>query len=267
MKFTILGSKGFVGSHLSEYFLRSGIDFYAPERDDNSIFKKNLRNVIYCIGVTADFRKRLFDTVKAHVCYLAHVLEHARFDSFLYLSSTRVYKKTDGTGEDDLIKVNPLEEDDLYNISKVMGESLCFSSKIPNARVVRISNIFGEDFVSDNFLASIIRDAVIKNKIVFNTALSSEKDYVSIDDVVKLLPLIAQKGKHRIYNVASGANVSNSELASRIKSVSGCAIEVIKDADIVVFPKISIDRISSEFNFRPVSILNTIDFFIAAYKK
>ena len=62
-----------------------------------------------------------------------------------------------------------------------------------------------------------MREAVINGKIVFKTALSSEKDYIAIDDVVKLLFLIAQKGKNKIYNVASGTNVSNSELASKIK--------------------------------------------------
>jgi len=267
MRFTIFGSKGFVGSNLTEYLSQAGIDFYAPERDDSTIFQKNLGHVVYCIGLTADFRERPFDTVKAHVSYLAYVLEHAKFDSFLYLSSTRVYKKADKTNENVSIKVNSLEEEDLYNISKIMGESLCFSSKIPNVRVARISNIFGKDFSSNNFLISILRDAIIDGKIIFKTSLSSEKDYINIDDVVKMLFLIAQKGRHKIYNVASGVNISNRTLAKKIKNILKCKIEVIKNAETVIFPKISINRISSEFNFQPIPMLDTIDFFVTAYKK
>ena len=35
-----------------------------------------------------------FDTIRAHVSVLSEVLEHAEFESLLYLSSTRVYGRS-----------------------------------------------------------------------------------------------------------------------------------------------------------------------------
>ena len=91
MKFTIFGSRGFIGSNLLQKLKHSNVECYTPDIHNNEILKENLGHVIYAIGLTADFRERQFDTVEAHVCLLHDLLKNATFDSFLYLSSTRVY--------------------------------------------------------------------------------------------------------------------------------------------------------------------------------
>jgi len=266
MKFTILGSKGFIGSNLSKYFSHSGINYRAPERGDNSIFEEDLGHLIYCIGLTADFRKRPFDTVKAHVCYLLYVLENARFDSFLYLSSTRVY----GTGkriarEGDPIKIQPLDFNDLYNISKAMGESICFAMGKDNVRVVRLSNVYGFDFKSENFISSLIRDALRNKRIVLYTSLDSKKDYINIKDVVNILPKIAMHGSHKIYNVASGKNVTNGQIVNIISRLTGCIVEVDKNAKKICYPNSCISRIKEEFAFTPARITNDLNELVSKY--
>lgn len=266
MKFTILGSKGFIGSNLSKYFSHSGINYRAPERDDNSIFEEDLGHLIYCIGLTADFRKRPFDTVKAHVCYLLYVLENARFDSFLYLSSTRVY----GTGkrtarEEDPIKIQPHDFNDLYNISKAMGESICFAMEKDNVRVVRLSNVYGCDFKSENFISSLIRDALRYNKIVLHTSLDSRKDYINIKDVVNILPEIAMHGSHKIYNVASGKNTTNDQIVSTISRLTGSIVEVDKNAKRICYPTIDISQTKEEFAFSPDRITNDLNELVSKY--
>ncbi|HXP50012.1 MAG TPA: hypothetical protein VN922_08665, partial [Bacteroidia bacterium] len=91
MKYTILGSNGFIGSSLHKYLSERSEDCFCPPR--NYIFdeKENLGHVIYCIGLTADFRDNPIETVNAHVSKLIKVLENTKYESFLYLSSTRVY--------------------------------------------------------------------------------------------------------------------------------------------------------------------------------
>ena len=71
----VIGGAGFIGSHLLAHLEKSGYECFAPARDDASVFERELGHVIYCIGLTADFRQRPFDTVRAHVCFLAEVLE------------------------------------------------------------------------------------------------------------------------------------------------------------------------------------------------
>jgi nucleoside-diphosphate-sugar epimerase len=157
--------------------------------------KKDLGHIIYCIGVTADFRTRPFDTVDAHVCKLLDILKNHDFESLTYLSSTRIYQSSsEPCCEENTIQVNPLDFNDLYNISKIMGEAVCFASGT-KVRVVRLSNVYGGDYNSDNFLSSITRDAILKRKIILNTSLESEKDYISIHDVTDLLLKIAQNGR------------------------------------------------------------------------
>ena len=266
MKFTILGASGFIGSHLVAYFHSLGIEVFAPGRDDASVFYQKLGHVIYCIGFTADFRERPFDTVRAHVCQLLDFLERSEFESLLYLSSTRVYAREKMGREDTILRVDPGDTDDLYNLSKMMGESVCFAMNQPTVRVVRLSNVYGNDFSSTNFLSSILKDAIKKNKVTLRTALASEKDYISINDVVNILPQITQFGRHRLYNIASGVNVSNRVLLDLVIKATGSKVEVIGGAELVKFPRIDISRVQDEFGFSPSPIHDSFDNLISELK-
>ena len=253
---TVLGASGFIGSHLVKRLDALGSDYQAIGRND-ALPAGPLGQVVYCIGLTADFRSRPFDTVEAHVCKLLAVLRDCRFDSLLYLSSTRLYTGADSTDEETAIRVAPVEPSDLYNASKVMGESLVLNCGRP-AYVVRISNVYGDDFESDNFLPSIIRDAIVAQKIVLQTSADSAKDYISIDDVVNNLIAIAKSGKERIYNLASGVNVSNNELTGALRDVTGCTVEFAPQAPSVTFPSIKIERLRAEFDFKPSHVISDI---------
>lgn len=265
MRFTVLGASGFIGSHLAAHLRQAGHECLTPGRDGPPVPPGDLGHVIYCIGLTADFRTRPFDTVRAHVCLLADVLERAAFDSLLYLSSTRIYGNAGEAEEDRPLQVDPQNPSDLYNLTKITGESLCFACGRPNVRVARLSNVYGGDFGSDNFLSSVLRDALRQGRVVLQTALESAKDYVSIDDVVTLLAAIAQSGRQRLYNVASGINVSNGELLGRIRELTGCELEVSAQARTIAFPRISIERARREFDFSPSRVIDDLPRLVSIY--
>jgi hypothetical protein len=124
--FTVLGASGFLGSHLVRWLQSQALPYQALARQESGVGPP-LGHAIYCIGVTADFRRRPYETVRAHVCDLARLLEHGTFDSLLYLSSTGIYAGTPRGHEDAVLQVNPTQPDDLCNISKAMGEALCLS--------------------------------------------------------------------------------------------------------------------------------------------
>src|SRR5262249_52517561 len=159
---------------------------------------------------------------RAHVSYLVDVLERAEFDSLLYLSSTRLYAGLDHAGEDATLKVNSGIEGDLYNLSKLTGEAACLACASNQVRVVRLSNVYGAGMGRDNFLGSLIEDATTRGRIVTETALESAKDYVWLEDVVPLLASIAVSGRHRLYNLASGHNVTNAEIIRKLEQFTGC---------------------------------------------
>lgn len=264
--FTVLGAAGFIGSNLVRWLLSQGFSCWAPGRAED-VLGRPLGHVIYCIGLTADFRERPYDTVRAHVCRLLDILEKADFASLLYLSTTRIYRDAATTREDGPFPVNPLETDDLYNISKIMGESLCLASGRANVRIARLSNVYGSDFSADNFLSYVIREAVKTQKVILQSAMASEKDYVHIDDVVRLLPRISLSGRHKVYNVASGVNTTNSAVMEVIRDATGCAVEAAEGSTTAVFPAIRIDRIRSEFGFAPSLILDSLGGIIAEYRR
>ncbi len=266
MTHTVLGSSGFIGSHLARRLRGSGAECFTPSRDDPAIFEQALGHVFFCIGLTADYRGRPHETVDAHVCRLLHVLREATFESLLYLSSTRIYAGGSGTDEETALRIDPGDPDNLYDISKIMGESLCHA-RGGGVRVARLSNVCGVNPSSEMFFDSVLRDAVAKGKVVLRTAPDSAKDYVMIDDAVEALIRIAGGGQGRVYNVASGRNVSHSELLDGLRRVTGCEVEWTPGADRTVFPPISIDRLRDEFGLTPASPVDHLDALVAAYKQ
>lgn len=263
---TVLGATGFVGSGLVTRLETLGVDHYSVDREAD-VPAANLGHVIYCIGLTADFRSRPFDTVAAHVCKLLEVLQNCRFDSLLYLSSTRLYSgANDSTIEESVLRIAPLDPSDLYNASKAMGESIVLNCG-RHGKVARLSNVYGCDVTSENFLASIIRDAITRKKVMLHTSPDSAKDYISLDDVVDGLIQIATSGKEQIYNLASGVNVTNAQLTQTLRALTDCAVEFSQAAQSVNFPPINIDRMKTEFDFQPSFVLDDLPQLVESYKR
>jgi nucleoside-diphosphate-sugar epimerase len=265
LKFTVFGSSGYLGSSLVQKFKSEKIECLTPDIRKDQIENKNLGHIIYAIGV-ANFKQNPSKAINAHVILLNKLLNEVKFESFLYLSSTRIYYDAVSTDENSSLVINPSNYNSLYNISKIMGEVICNSSKKRNVRIARLSNVTGNNFNSNLFLPSIIQDAINLKKITLQTKLDSEKDYVYIDDVLDILPKISLKGKNTIYNIASGKNTSNEEIVKKIQEITNCEIEVKKKAATYRFPTISINRIQKEFEFKPTSVLEKFEKIISDYK-
>ena len=266
-RFTVLGAGGFIGSRLLAHLREQGHECAGVVRGGELPPRRALGHAFYCVGVTADFRSRPLETVRANVCALADVLEKGDFESLLYLSSTRIYGGAAGTHEDQPLTVNPAESEDFYNLTKLTGEALSLASGRHGVRVVRLSNVYGGDFSSDNFLPSVIRDAVTARHVELRSALDSEKDYVSIADVVGLLPQIAIRGRRLVYNLASGANTTNREILEALSRATGCSYAARAEAPTLRFPVIDVSRLREEFQFAPQPLPARLPALVAAFKQ
>lgn len=260
MKFTVFGGSGFIGRNLSNYLKQQGHEVFLPSRSGDDAIGQDLGHVVYAIGMTGNFRREPFATVDAHVSMLAYLLQNTKFDSWLYLSSTRVYRHISSypAKEDAVIPVIP-NSDSLYDISKLMGEALCLSLPCLRIRVARLSNVYGLDQSKHTFLASVISELNGAGKVVIMESPVSEKDYVSISDVIMLLEKIALSGRERIYNLASGINVTHAELANKLSQLTGYEAIFAENSPARIFPEIDISRVVNEFEYIPMSMLDNLD--------
>jgi nucleoside-diphosphate-sugar epimerase len=265
MKFTILGANGFLGSSIKNHLLENHFECYAPDIRKEDISKKSLGHVIYSVG-TVDFTN-INKIVESHVCTLKNILDNYNFESFLYISTGRFYRNAKSTMETEKIEIDVNDKSNLYDISKLLGESYCLSSKKENIRIVRPSLVIGTNTPKSLFLPSIIFDALSKGKITLHSALESQRDYLRIQDFVKIIPEISLGGKEKIYNIADGKNIKTKDFINEIVKLTNCSVEVVKNSPNNSSPEINIDRIKNEFNFKSKSVLSELESLITNYKK
>ncbi|MFN9281535.1 MAG: NAD-dependent epimerase/dehydratase family protein [Rubrivivax sp.] len=248
IRFTVLGGTGYVGSRLAAHLKTLGHEVNAPAKDDPGIFGHRLGHVMFCIGLTADFRSRPFDTVKAHVEVLRRVLENTEFETLTYLSSTRVYMDNARTDEEAPVTACPHDPSYLYNLSKLTGECLCHSSGRKGVRVVRLSNVVGPgmDPRSGNFVASLMREAA-SGRIHLRSDPDSAKDYINVEDVVEWLPRIALDGGYKTYNLASGVQISHRHWANWMVRQLGGTWSSAPGSPKHMFAPVDVRRLQSEF--------------------
>lgn len=266
--FTVLGATGFIGGHLARHLRARGLEVRTPGRDDP--LSGDLGRVVYCIGLTADFRHRPWDTIDAHVVKLTDILRRGNFTSLVYCSSTRVYIHLDPAGVADeaaRLPVDVSDPEEIFNLSKLAGEAACLASSNPAVRIARIANTYGEDPAAGNFLTSIIRDALDTGHVHLRTALTSAKDYVAVGDVVRALRDLALGGTHRIYNVASGHNFSHAQIMGWLTDICGCTVSVKPEAPEVRFPRVSVARLKADFGYEPSGLDRDIRTLVKQYRR
>ena len=248
--FTVLGASGFIGRALVSWLRARGDDVTAVTRMDVPALlaaRAPSGHVIDCIGLTADFRDRPLATADAHVGSVARFLGELDFSSFLYLSSTRVYARSDIAREDVALPVQPAAPGDLYNLTKLAGEALCLSDRRGAVRVARLSNVYGPGLGTDSFLGQVLAEGRATGAVTLRQGLRSAKDYVSLADVVPVLVGIAERGAARLYNVASGTNTTHDAIIGVLTGQLNWRVEAAENAAAIRFPRIDITRMAFEF--------------------
>jgi len=198
----------------------AGLDCFAPVRGSEEIFSRNLGRVFYCIGMTADYARHPFETIESHTCFLARVLKEARFEHLVYLSSTRLYDTLDAeiAQEDMPLYLSPIQPRHIYDLSKALGENMCLTITDGRASVARLACVFGTVAGTPGFLSELLQRAARERQFLLPSATGFVRDYIHVDDVIHALKSIVDYGAPAIYNVASGENVSNAELAEIFNS-------------------------------------------------
>jgi nucleoside-diphosphate-sugar epimerase len=244
-RFTVVGGRGFIGSALCAALHDAGGAVASVTHRDVPA-DAALGHVIYASGVSASSVEDPTYAYGAHVEGVRRILDAGRFDSFLYLSSTRVYDDATSTDEAAALPVRPAGGRDLYRITKIAGEALCLAQPAPAVRVARLSNVSGANFDSPLFLSDVLRQAARDGRVAVRTTRASAKDYITIGEACRYLLAIARDGRQRLYNVAHGENVENGAIYDAL-AARGIPVEIAAGASTLVTPAIDVRRLHREF--------------------
>lgn len=247
---TVLGASGWIGAALVGELQRQGqkvLPVLRAELLDWLAGNEQQGLVIYAIGLTSDFRQHPYATVESHVGLLSRVLQRRGLEDFLLLSSTRVYGRSLEAHETTPLSCLSTDPSDLYNLSKLLGEALVLQDQRQGLKVVRLSNVVGVGQPVSTFLGALLAEARSTRKVTILQPSNTQKDYVALSDVVRLLPLIARQGCHRLYNVGCGRNTSHAEVATWLERQGVNVTFGTAVAPAISFPTLLIKRLSQEF--------------------
>ena len=262
----MIGSQGFIGSRVAAHLARRGAAARCPDRGQ-TLDGEPLGHVLYCAGLTADYARRPFDTVEAHVASFAAIVRACEYESIVYLSSTRLYDGGQAGRESGGFLADPENPRHLYDLSKGLGEWLCVHATGGRGRVARLSSVYSADLASDNFLHQLIEQALAGRCGAVETAPDASRDYVDVDDVCGLLVRLAVDGTRPIYNIASGENVTNARIFDALHEATGCRLTAANGPCHAVAPLIDIRAIVEDFGVRPRSVLDRIPEIVAAHSR
>lgn len=249
---TVLGAGGWIGSALVAYLQSQFRTVRAVGRVDLPQWlndKDPQGAVIYTIGLTADFREQPHATVEAHVSLLSRVLRRPGIQQLLFLSSSRVYSRSVDTHETASLPCLSSDPSDIYNLSKLLGEALVLQDPRPGFRVVRLSNVVGPGQPVTTFVGALLEEAYTYNEVTIQQPSKTTKNYVALADVVRLLPMIAEQGRHRIYNIGSSINTSHSDVAAWLEQ-HGVIVKFAScdaSSSCPTFQPLMIDRLTAEY--------------------
>ncbi|MBE6381122.1 MAG: NAD-dependent epimerase/dehydratase family protein [Lentisphaerae bacterium] len=258
MRILITGGAGFIGSHIAEYYhdkaevrvldnLRSGnirnlaglnVEFIRGDVRDRVKLARAMKDVDYVfhlaamIGVPESMENPL-ECVDINVNGTLVVLEEAAragVKKLCYASSAAVYGNASGLIRREDMCADP---DSIYAVTKLDGEHYCkiFSAGGRLKTVcLRYFNVFGPR--QDPNSAYAAAPALFCNRAIHGKKISifgdgeQSRDFVYIDDVVKVNAFFMENDLEGVYNVASGRSVTINDLVNRILFMTDSQSEV-----------------------------------------
>jgi len=251
----ILGSQGFIGSHLINYYLGKGfsvtgcdvvefstkhysyhkVSILSPDFD--SIFASQSFDI--CINASGSGNVSFsmhnpYSDFEANTLLVIKVLDTIRkykpSCKFLHISSAAVYGNP---------KKLPIQEDDLleplspYGYHKLMSEVICkeycalYDLSIV---IVRPFSIYGPGLRKQLFWDAFQKYLFNSNEVELWGTGKESRDFIYIDDVVKCFDIILLNAnmKGEIYNIASG-------IEETIKESIDCLFKFLENPPIIKF--------------------------------
>jgi nucleoside-diphosphate-sugar epimerase len=196
--------------------------------------------IIHLAAITAlpDCEINAVETINVNVSGTMNILECARVwnvQHVIFSSTSAVYESNKEKIFTEDLDVNPRL---WYSLSKKMAEEVCESYRINydmKITTLRFFNVFGprQDIhrKTPPLINYIVRELKNNNVPILHSNGEQKRDYVHVDDVVKLIDLCLEKNLDDTFNVCTGTLISVNEIVNCIRELFETDIEpVYRDA-------------------------------------
>ena len=263
MRILLTGAAGGIGSTLGYYLFKKGYeltlvdnlrngygenllidgnpfgDFYNQDICDPQLADKLLDCydcIIHLAAITAlpDCESNVSDTININVAGTTNVMECARkwnVPHVIFASTSAIYENNKEKVFVENLDVNPRL---WYSLSKKMAEEVCESYRINygmNITTLRFFNVFGprQDIHRKNppLLNYLVREIKQGKQPVLHSTGEQARDYIHVDDVVKLIDLCLEKKPNDTFNVCTGSLLSVNQIVKYVRETFDSSIKPI----------------------------------------
>ncbi len=234
MKVLIIGASGLVGSHCLRFLHQKNIEVIGTYRNykvaNTFFFDPSLENcfdflneidfkpdiIIHCGALTnVDYcEDNQLESYDLTVNSTKVIMNYCKNNNvkLIYLSTDYVFDGLDGPYiETD--KTNPLN---VYGRHKLEAEQII--EELDNYIIARITNVYGEENRSKNFIANLI--SIINSGVekTFKLPFDQFATPIYAGDIAHMIYLLILKEKSGIYNLSSTDYYCRYQLAAKVKS-------------------------------------------------
>lgn len=234
MNIFVVGASGLVGSHCTEVFqnnnwltLGTHLNYPTSETVHFDPLIDNLKEffsvhnftpdaIVHCAALTnVDFCENNVETShNATVLSTTKIVEFCREAEIplAYISTDYVFDGKQGPYSEDA-SVNPLN---VYGAHKLEAERLVSSLK--RSLILRITNVYGEEIRSKNFIARLMEDLVQQPEKTLNLPYDQFATPIYAGDIAEMVFLLLKDKKNGLYHLGSSDYYSRYHLAVKVSS-------------------------------------------------
>jgi len=121
--------------------------------------------------------------------------------NFIMISSRKVYGTNDNLLE--YTEDSPYNPSDYYGWNKTITEKI-LTTEHENVTILRASNVFGFEYKRNSYMGFLINQLKNKGSIEIDISPFTTRDFISVQDVSKLINLVVEKEIKGTYNLSSG---------------------------------------------------------------
>ena len=254
-KLLVTGANGFIGNHFCDHIRKKGIFTVGLGRSKESrscaddylccdLAHDDVMRLVSGSGhsfdavvhLATDSRKGEFATesIAANCVGTQRLLDMCRdlkISTFVQLSSLPVIGRP---VIHPITEEHPLAPPTIYHTTKVTQEFLAaYAEKTDGIRTVsfRLASPVGKNMNPKTIFSVFLRQALAGETMTVFGKGTRKQTYIYVDDVTEAIYRALVTNVHGVFNLTSSVLVSNSELAGKIKSVTGSSSEIIFAGD------------------------------------